>query len=326
MIIMGNERLEQNAVQGAGQPDGQSEPNQQINVQNQQNSGNLPEGFMQPNDVPPELKANYDHMVKAYTQARMSDTEANRDLEAQVQQLQQQATLSQQKAEQLDTLVKNPSFIQWANNQYDKPQGNNIDDGVFDEFEGGEAIQKLANVLTENINKRLAPIEQALASNRQDAEFQTLVNIAKEKGWPDPGQYRDTIDFNMRQYNMSAPDAYQKALGQAQISGLVTRKPINQPLTPVQPGQNLIQTPPTLPQSQQNSGIPITGSGGNVVSPPGNTRITTNPLSSKTALEQALEERSSGKTTNGVPVEDIIKKITDDMNIKGANIDIQRDL
>ena len=331
---MGQNNLEQNVGQGAGQPSDQSVQDQQGQQnlqqgQQQQQSGNLPEGFMRAEDVPPELKANYDHMVKAYTQKRQEETSQVRNLESRLQQAEQQLSLYQEKAGQLDRLLQNPSFNTWARTEYEKgqnigSQGGYGDEHIFDEYDDPEAVKGIVDAVTQRVAKMIEPIQQTMATTRQEADFQALVSLAKENGWQDPVALRDSIDYNMRRYGINVQDAYRMAVGQQAMSGITTRRPINQPFQQ-QSQQGQIEGGQQGSQQQTNFGIPIVGNRGNVTNPPSSTQTTRNPLASKTAVEAALEERRGGKTPREIPIDDIVKQVVNDMNNNGANIDL-RDL
>ncbi len=254
-------------------------------------------------------------------------------LQAELLQARQQSSLLQDKADGFDTMMGDKDFQQYAFNRKQRESGLQTDQNIqpqiqesidyskqFPEFEDGEAIGRIIDAITENVNKsqderfktyeanmtkNFEPLMNNLADNQQAAEFQALVSQAQQGKWGvDPNTIKKEIDFERQRIpNLSMNQAYDLVVAKQGRRDIVTKQPIQQQN---QSGQNI--------QTSAQGGSPL-------IQPAGGS--TTKAPATGDLLSNAVNERIGEK---GAPVrrstEEIINEAAQSMAEGGNPIDI----
>ena len=131
-----------------------------------------------------------------------------------------------EKAEALDKLLAAPDFTTFLQNRGNQNNQNNQNsqgvtnstnnvEGLFDDFEDAPAIEKMINVITEEVNKNLQatinPLMQNMVQDRESADIDSVKSYVEQQrtaGMNLPDVDPNTLKMNMRKYNMGAMDAY----------------------------------------------------------------------------------------------------------------------
>lgn len=273
-----------------------------------------------PEDIPAELQPMYKQWQANYTKTRQAETE-------QVRQVQSDAALYREKAEQLDTLTNNPDFQQWIverNQQGRQQQGPKMPDMSFvEQYEDAPVIKGLIESIMQGVNGVVQPLQQELASikfgmSRQqaDGEFDSLVQQAEKNGWTSPAVLKRNMDFlGQRHPTLSLMDKYTIAERQYLSGGNIISKPLSVQL------QN---NPSPVPQ-EQTPRIPVTGDKGSPISPPGGTSAVSGSAgTSLDSLDLAIKERRENKGSPGrIDIKKHISDAIEGMRARGEKVDMR---
>ena len=183
-----------------------------------------------PDELPDPLKETYNQWQKNYTQKRQQEKLELKQMQDKLTEAEKEKIILENTANQFNTLINDPSFIEWAMQKSGKgSQSQEYEPKIdFEQYEDGDGVKTLLNemrnMVRSEVNNALTPVMQNFATTREQNEFNALVDMAKQSGQVDPNKIRKEIDFIRRTNpNLSLVDAYEKAAYRSQLS---TRPPV----------------------------------------------------------------------------------------------------
>jgi len=240
----------------------------------------------------PGAQKEQDNTTETPADVQSTKEDASIQLNARIQELEQEVNLNNEKAVQLDTLTGDADFQNFLINRHNQLQESQQVPTVpaeldvnFDEYEGGEAFERLGNAVSKNVAgqldalrkefaQQLAPMQEMISGTKSQSEWTALINTAQQQGWDDPQKYKKSIDFTLQKYpGMSMVDAYDI------VKGSMSRRPIAAATVQSAAGQQ-----PQVPTVK-----------------PGGTSVVTNPIATSVDnLEAAQQARKEGKPRRSI--------------------------
>jgi hypothetical protein len=179
--------------------------------------------------TPEQLKEVRSQWNKNYTQKRQQEALEAKQTQDRLAELERNNVILENNLNQWNQVANDPSFMEWANNKMKGSQITEPEPTIdFEQYEGGEALKKMIDIMDSRINRaikeNLAPVMQNFATTREQNEWNTLVDFAKQTKTVDPNSIKKEIDF-VRRSNpaLSIRESYEIA---AYRTTLNTRPPI----------------------------------------------------------------------------------------------------